>query len=393
MSGTRSSARFSERCCSSSRSKSAARCCSKCPSPPSRAMSYPAGRRGAGTGRRMPQTAEEAIPDFGAVLPKADAAHGQQVSQRCQQCHDLSKGGPDKIGPNLWGIVGRPRASRASFSYSSAMMANHDPWTFEKLFVYLKSPATMVPGTKMTFAGISQREQDRVDPDRLSAHAVRSRRFRSRRPLRPRLLQRRQRRRQLPDKPHSRWWHCACDNGFRRRLPRQTLRRRQGRRRSNASSATTFPRADRTRSVPTLGASSSAARLPSRLQLFGRDGREPRSVDLRQTLRVPGIAADNGAGNEAMSFEGIKSSQQRINLLAYLRKYARGSPAAPPPLRVAREPRPPRGCRTGLKPPEKTCELAAMTTILLEPCPGRTGRMCGRRRSPSWRPIVQTVRA
>jgi cytochrome c len=106
--------------------------------------------------------AADVIPDFGTILPKADTAHGQQVSQRCQQCHDLSKGGPDKIGPNLWGVIGRDRASRASFNYSSAMMGDHGPWTFEKLFVYLKSPATMVPGTKMSFAGISS-EQDRID--------------------------------------------------------------------------------------------------------------------------------------------------------------------------------------------------------------------------------------
>jgi cytochrome c len=108
------------------------------------------------------QTAEEALPDFGTLLPKADTAHGQQVSQRCQQCHDLSKGGPDKIGPNLWGVIGRARASRPSFSYSSAMMSDHGPWTFEKLFVYLKSPATMVPGTKMSFAGLPS-AQDRID--------------------------------------------------------------------------------------------------------------------------------------------------------------------------------------------------------------------------------------
>jgi cytochrome c len=113
-------------------------------------------------GAATTQAAAEALPDFGTVLPKADIAHGQQVSQRCQQCHDLSKGGPDKIGPNLWGIVGRARASRASFSYSSAMMADHNPWTFEKLFVYLKLPAAMVPGTKMSFAGIES-AQDRID--------------------------------------------------------------------------------------------------------------------------------------------------------------------------------------------------------------------------------------
>jgi cytochrome c len=108
------------------------------------------------------QPAEEPLPDFGTVLPKADTAKGQQISQRCQQCHDLSKGGPDKIGPNLWGVVGRARASRSSFSYSSAMSSSHAPWTFEALFRYLKSPQSVVPGTKMSFAGLPS-SQDRID--------------------------------------------------------------------------------------------------------------------------------------------------------------------------------------------------------------------------------------
>ena len=106
--------------------------------------------------------AEEALPDFGTVLPAADAAAGQKISVRCQQCHDLSKGGPDKIGPNLWGVVGRARATRASFSYSGAMSASHDPWTFDKLFKFLKSPAAYVPGTKMSFAGLRS-PQDRIN--------------------------------------------------------------------------------------------------------------------------------------------------------------------------------------------------------------------------------------
>jgi len=106
--------------------------------------------------------AEEALPDFGTVLPAADVAAGQKVSQRCEQCHDLSKGGPNKIGPNLWGIVGRPRASHEGFSYSGAMMASHDPWTYDALFKYLKSPQTMVPGTKMSFAGLRS-AQDRIN--------------------------------------------------------------------------------------------------------------------------------------------------------------------------------------------------------------------------------------
>jgi cytochrome c len=102
---------------------------------------------------------EEALPDWGTVLPKADLAAGKDVSTRCEQCHDLSKGGPDKIGPNLWGIVGRARASRASFSYSGAMASDHSVWDFDKLFRYLKSPQSVVPGTKMTFAGLPSAAQ------------------------------------------------------------------------------------------------------------------------------------------------------------------------------------------------------------------------------------------
>jgi cytochrome c len=97
---------------------------------------------------------EEALPDFGTVLPTASVSAGQQVAVRCQQCHNLDKGGPNNIGPNLWGIVGRARATHPGFDYSSAMMSSHEPWTYENLFHYLKSPATMVPGTKMSFAGL-----------------------------------------------------------------------------------------------------------------------------------------------------------------------------------------------------------------------------------------------
>ncbi len=106
--------------------------------------------------------AEEALPDFGTVLPTADAAAGQKISSRCEQCHDLSKGGPNKIGPNLWGVVGRARATHEGFSYSGAMSADHSPWTLDKLFKFLKSPAAVVPGTKMSFAGLRS-PQDRIN--------------------------------------------------------------------------------------------------------------------------------------------------------------------------------------------------------------------------------------
>ncbi len=105
---------------------------------------------------------EEAIPDFGTVLPKADATAGKAVSAKCEQCHDISKGGPNKIGPELWNLIGRARASEPGFSYSSAMSSDHSPWTYALLFKYLKSPQAMVPGTKMNFAGLRS-AQDRLD--------------------------------------------------------------------------------------------------------------------------------------------------------------------------------------------------------------------------------------
>jgi cytochrome c len=122
--------------------------------PPAKPGYVVEGVQEASAGSAAAAPVEEALPDWGTALPKADLAAGKDVSTRCEQCHDLSKGGPDKIGPNLWGIVGRARASRASFSYSGAMMSSHEVWDFDRLFRYLKSPQSVVPGTKMTFAGL-----------------------------------------------------------------------------------------------------------------------------------------------------------------------------------------------------------------------------------------------
>jgi cytochrome c len=106
--------------------------------------------------------AEEQIPDWGTVLPKADTSAGKSTSTKCEQCHDLSKGGPNKIGPNLWGVVGRPRASHPGFDYSAAMKSKGGSWTYDELFKFLKSPGAYIPGTKMTFAGLRSSD-DRVN--------------------------------------------------------------------------------------------------------------------------------------------------------------------------------------------------------------------------------------
>lgn len=105
---------------------------------------------------------EEATPDWGTVLPTADIAAGKTASVKCEQCHDLSKGGPNKIGPNLFGVVDRARASHEGFAYSSAMKGKPGNWTYEELFEFIKAPGVDIPGTKMSFAGLRS-EKDRIN--------------------------------------------------------------------------------------------------------------------------------------------------------------------------------------------------------------------------------------
>jgi cytochrome c len=91
------------------------------------------------------------------VLPqisKASADNGKDTFKRCLQCHTPEKGGPNRVGPNLYGIVGRPRASHAGFPYSDAMKNHPGNWTFEELAKYLHDPKGDIPGNKMAFAGI-----------------------------------------------------------------------------------------------------------------------------------------------------------------------------------------------------------------------------------------------
>jgi cytochrome c len=106
--------------------------------------------------------APEAKPDWGTVLPTADAAAGEKIHQRCLQCHDFTKGGPNKIGPNLWGVVGNKRAHEPSFSYSGAMQSAGGTWGYDELDAFLTNPRAAIPGTKMTFAGLSK-QQDRIN--------------------------------------------------------------------------------------------------------------------------------------------------------------------------------------------------------------------------------------
>ncbi len=101
------------------------------------------------------------VPPVGPLLAKANVEAGKTTFKQCQTCHTDEKGGPNRIGPNLWGVVGRKKASEPGFEYSAAMKkfaetSKPDTWTFDEINKFVSNPREHVPGTKMTFVGLKK---------------------------------------------------------------------------------------------------------------------------------------------------------------------------------------------------------------------------------------------
>jgi cytochrome c len=93
------------------------------------------------------------------LLASASTERGAQVAKQCEICHNLGKGQGAKIGPDLYGVVGRKVASEEGFNYSEPLKAKGGTWTFDALNTWLTNPRADVPGTLMTFAGLSNEHQ------------------------------------------------------------------------------------------------------------------------------------------------------------------------------------------------------------------------------------------
>jgi len=96
------------------------------------------------------------------LLPTASIQKGTADVRVCQACHTFQKGQANGVGPNLYGVVGRPVASVAGFNYSAALKAKGGTWTFDALNAWLKNPRADVPGALMSFAGFDD-EGERAD--------------------------------------------------------------------------------------------------------------------------------------------------------------------------------------------------------------------------------------
>ena len=100
---------------------------------------------------------EVAAVSLGTLLASADATKGAAAAKTCAACHGFVKGGPNKVGPNLWEIVERNYAAHEGFAYSDAMKAKAaEKWTYEALNEFIKAPKEAVPGTKMAFGGVKK---------------------------------------------------------------------------------------------------------------------------------------------------------------------------------------------------------------------------------------------
>ena len=99
--------------------------------------------------------------DIATLMAQGDVNKGEKIFKKCAACHSINKGGPNKIGPALYNVVGRKVGGVADYKYSKTLASYGKDWTFEELNGFLIKPATYLKGTKMSYAGL-RKEVDRA---------------------------------------------------------------------------------------------------------------------------------------------------------------------------------------------------------------------------------------
>jgi len=91
-----------------------------------------------------------------ALFASTSSAEGAKIFKKCAACHSISQSGGNKIGPALWGVLGRKAGSVSDYKYSKAIVAHGKPWSFEEMNGFLLKPKDWIKGTKMSFAGLKK---------------------------------------------------------------------------------------------------------------------------------------------------------------------------------------------------------------------------------------------
>lgn len=113
------------------------------------------------SGKLAPKKPEPVV-DFASLFATADAIRGAKIFKKCSSCHSINKGEGAKVGPNLYGVIGRNKGSTEGFNYSEALKGKGGLWSKEEVNQFITKPKEYIKGTKMAFAGL-KKPQDRAD--------------------------------------------------------------------------------------------------------------------------------------------------------------------------------------------------------------------------------------